>query len=135
MGIGDTTILSPDNRRYTRVIFTRFVKLFFKGKVLGNYPARNLSQGGLFIEGDINIPVDEEFGLELYETGRHSSLILSFSAKIVRHDNDGAGVLFTCMKDDSFMFLQTMVLYSCDDPVGVAEGFLEEFVPRGVTTC
>ena len=132
MGIGNKTVLSPDNRRFTRVIFTRCAKLFFKGEVLGKYPVRNLSQGGLFIEGDINIPVGEEFDLELYETGRHSSLILSFSAKIVRRENDGVGVLFTYMKEDSFMFLQTMVLYSCDDPVGVAESFLEVFVPGNV---
>ncbi len=135
MGTGSTTVLSPDNRRYTRVIFTRRAKIFFKGTIIGQYPARNLSQGGLFLEGDINIPLGEEFGLELYETGRHSSLILNFSGKIVRHEKDGAGVEFTCMKEDSFMFLQTMVLYSCDDPVGVAERFLEGFVPDNVINC
>ena len=134
MGTADTTVLSPNNRKYTRVIFTRCVKLFFRGKVLGKYPARNLSQGGLFIEGDINIPVGEEFGLELYETGRHSSLILNFSGKIARREEDGAGVEFTSMKEDSFMFLQTMVLYSSDDPVGVAERFLEGFVHDKVIT-
>jgi hypothetical protein len=132
MGTRATIILSPDNRRYTRVIFTRCVKLFFKGIVLGKYPARNLSQGGLFIEGDINIPIGEDCGLELYETGRHSSLILTFSGKIVRHEKDGVGIEFTSMKEDSFMFLQTMVLYSSDDPVGVAERFLEGFVPDSV---
>lgn len=132
MGTRYTTVLGPDNRRYTRVIFTRYVKLFLKGKLLGKYPARNLSQGGLFIEGDINVPIGEDCGLELYETGRHSSLILNFSGKIVRHEQGGVGVEFTSMKEDSFMFLQTMVLYSSDDPIGVAERFLEGFVPDGV---
>jgi len=130
-----TIVLSPDNRRYTRVIFTRSVKLFFKGTIHGKYPARNLSQGGLFIEGDVNIPVGEECSLELYETGRHSSLILTFSGKIVRHEKEGAGVEFTSMGEDSFMFLQTMVLYSSDDPVGVAERFLEGFVPDNIINC
>jgi hypothetical protein len=125
-------VLSPDNRRYTRVVFTRCVKLFYKGKAYGQYPARNLSQGGLFIEGDINIPVGEDCRLELYETGRHSSLILTFLGKIVRREKDGTGVEFTSMGEDSFMFLQTMVLYSSDDPVGVAERFLEDFDPDKV---
>lgn len=128
----NTILLGPDNRKYTRVIFTRCVKVFLKGKLLGKYPARNLSQGGLFIEGNINISIGEDCGLELYETGSHSCLVLSFSGKIVRHEKGGVGVVFTGMKEDSFMFLQTMVLYSSDDPVGVAERFLEGFVPEGV---
>lgn len=132
MGTRDTIVLSPDNRRYTRVIFTRCVKLLYKGKIFGKYPARNLSQGGLFIEGDVAIPVGEYCDLELYETGRHSSLILNFSGKVVRHEKDGIGVEFISMREDSFMFLQTMVLYSSDDPIGVAEHFLEGFVPDKV---
>ena len=119
--------LCPDNRRYTRVVFTRYVKLILNGKVYGQYPARNLSQGGLFIEGNINIAVGEDCHFELYETGQHSTLILIFLGKIVRHEKDGVGVEFTSMGKDSFMFLQTMVLYSSDDPVGVAERFLEDF--------
>ena len=131
--VGSVT-LSPDNRRYTRVVFTRSVKLFVKGEAHGQYPARNLSQGGLFIEGDINIPVGEDCCLKLYETGRHSSLILTFWGKILRREKEGVGVQFTRMEDDSFMFLQTMVLYSSDDPVGVAERFLDGFTPDHVLT-
>lgn len=88
--------------------------------------------GGLFIEGDINLPMGENCRLELHETGSHSSLILTFSGKIKRCEKDGVGVKFTAMEDDSFMFLQTMVLYSSDDPVGVAEHFLEDFVSPSV---
>jgi hypothetical protein len=39
------------------------------------------------------------------------------------------------MEDDSYMFLQTMVLYSSDDPLGVAEDFFEDFNPNSVSTC
>ena len=130
-----TIIPSPEKRRHTRVVFTHSVKLFVKEKFQGQYPARNLSQGGLFIEGDINIPVGEDCRLELHETGLHSSLILTFSGKVLRREKEGLGVIFTSMEDDSFMFLQTMVLYSCDDPVGVAERFLEGFVPDNVINC
>lgn len=128
-------VLSPEKRRHTRVIFNRSVKLFIKEKSHGQYPARNLSLGGLFVEGDISIPVGEACRLELHETGRHSSLILTFLGKIQRHEKDGIGVKFISMEDDSFMFLQTMVLYSSDDPLGVAENFFENFVPNSVSTC
>jgi len=125
--------LSPEKRRDTRVIFTRSVKLFAKGKLQGRYPARNLSLGGLFVEGAIDLSDGEDCHLELHETGRHSSLILTFSGKIIRQEKDGVGVKFTSMGEDSFMFLQTMVLYSSDEPVGVAEQFLETFNPEKIS--
>lgn len=120
---------SPEQRGVTRVIFTRSVRLFVRDALLGSYPARNLSLGGLFIEGSLDIPTGESCRLELHETGVHSSLILTFIGTVVRREPDGVGVKFTSMEADSFMFLQTMVLYFSDEPIGVAEQFLETFVP------
>jgi hypothetical protein len=128
-------VLSPEKRRHARVIFNRSVKLFIQEKSHGQYPARNLSMGGLFVEGNISLPIGEDCRLELHEIGRHSSLILTFSGKIQRCEKDGVGVQFTGMEDDSYMFLQTMVLYSSDDPLGVAEDFFEDFTPNSVSTC
>ncbi|MDR2550539.1 MAG: PilZ domain-containing protein [Desulfobulbus sp.] len=126
-------IFTPNKRKDVRVIFTRTVKVFCQGKLHGQFPARNLSLGGLFIEGVTDIPVGQDCRLELYETGRRSSLILKFSGMVRRKVEDGIGVSFTGMEDDSFMFLQTMVLYSSDDPIGVAEHFLEDFVPKSAS--
>jgi hypothetical protein len=124
---------TPEKRRHTRVIFTRSVKVFIQDKLHGQFPARNLSLGGLYIEGDIDIPEGGDCRLELHETGRRSSLIVNFCGTVRRKDKDGVGVHFTSMEDDSFMFLQTMVLYSSDDPIGVAEHFLEDFVPKSAS--
>jgi hypothetical protein len=135
MTTAGASAFNPEKRRHSRVIFTRSVKLFTQGKLQGQFPARNLSLGGLFVEGEINIPVGEDCRLELHETGRRSSLILNFCGTIRRKEKDGVGVKFTNMEDDSFMFLQTMVLYSSDDPIGVAEHFLEDFVPKPASTC
>lgn len=121
---------SPEQRRVTRVIFTRRVKLFARGALLGSYPARNLSLVGLFVEGILDLSPGEDCRLELHETGLHSSLILTFFGTIARREADGVGVQFTRMEEDSFMFLQTMVLYSSDEPIGVAEQFLEIFAPH-----
>jgi hypothetical protein len=126
---------NPEKRRHTRVIFTRSVKVFIQDKPQGQFPARNLSLGGLFIEGDVNLPIGEDCRLELHETGRRSSLILNFCGTVLRREKGGIGVKFTNMEEDSFMFLQTMVLYSSDDPIGVAENFLEDFVQKPASTC
>lgn len=121
---------SPEQRGVTRVIFTRRVNLFVRGALLGSYPVRDLSLRGLFIEGPIDIRQGESCRLELHETGSHSSLILRFFGTIIRWQEDGVGVQFTHMEEDSFMFLQTLVLYSSDEPLGVVEQFLETFAPH-----
>lgn len=120
-------MLKPDKRRHVRVVFTRTVKVIINSQVLGSYSARNLSLGGLFVEGLTEVSTGETCTIRLHETGLQSSLILTFEAKIVRKEPDGAAIEFTDMEDDSFMFLQTMVLYASDDPVGIAKDFLEDF--------
>ena len=120
--------LLPEKRRHTRVVFTRTVRLSINDSLVGEFPALNLSMGGLFIDNSLLADVvDGECQLELHEKGEHSSLILKFSAKVVRVEPSGIAVAFTDMEDDSFMFLQTMVLYASDDPIGIAEDFLEDF--------
>lgn len=126
---------SPEKRKHPRVIFTRSVKVYAHNQLQGHFPARNLSLSGLYIEGASDLPIGTECRLELHETGRKSSLIVTFFATVRRRDGQGVGVQFTNMEDDSFMFLQTMVLYSSDDPIGVAEHFLEGFFPKPAPTC
>lgn len=120
--------LRPEKRRFTRVVFSRTVKLVVDEVVVGEYIARNLSMGGLFVECEgLALAVNTKCLIELREQGLHSSLILRICAKIIRVEDHGVAVEFTDMEDDSFMFLQTMVLYASDDPIGVAEDFLEQF--------
>lgn len=126
---------TPEKRRHARVIFTRSVRVFHRDRLLGQFPARNLSLGGLYVQGKVDIAAGEPCRLELHETGRRSSLIVNFCATVCRKDPDGVGVHFTSMEDDSFMFLQTMVLYFSDDPIGVAEHFLEDFTPKSASAC
>jgi hypothetical protein len=127
-------VLKPEKRRHLRVVFTRTVKLSVRDAILGRFPARNLSLGGLYIDGCTGMREGETCRLELHESGLHSSLILSFSARVARVEPEGVAVEFTDMEDDSFMFLQTMVLYSSDDPLGVAEDFLEDFKPDSLAS-
>ena len=135
MTASDSSAFSPNKRKHPRVVFTRSVKVYANDQLQGQFPARNLSLSGLYIEGANELPVGAECRLELHETGRKSSLIVTFFATVRRKDSQGVGVQFTNMEDDSFMFLQTMVLYYSDDPIGVAEHFLEGFLPKTTPTC
>ncbi|HHB76269.1 MAG TPA: PilZ domain-containing protein [Desulfobulbus sp.] len=121
---------SKDKRSYARVLFNRKARLILHDKVYEDQPIKNLSLIGMFIAGSFDAALNDICTVELHETGRHTCLTLSFIAKIVRVEKDGLGLEFENMQPDSYMFLQTMILYATQDPLSVAEEFLEDFPPN-----
>ena len=128
-------ILSPERRKHPRVYFNRSVRLSAGEHTHGRFPTRDLSQGGMFIEGAFELSVGDSCQFVFHETGQRATLLFPFSGRILRRDTDGIGIEFTSMKEESFMFLQTMVLYSSDDPVDVALDFMEDFIPVSKSLC
>ncbi len=124
-----STRVSADNRRFTRVIFSRTAKLICRAATYEEGQVHNLSLGGLFLDGQYTVDSGDLCELQLHETGRHSCLILYFQVRVVRVESQGLALEFVDMPTDSYKFLQTMVLYSTDDPLGVSLEFLEEFQP------
>jgi hypothetical protein len=122
-----STQVTVEQRRFTRVIFSRSAKLICGQKTFVKGLVHNLSIGGLFLEGQYDVNVKELCELELHETGRHSCLILTFQAQVVRIEPHAIALQFLDMPLDSYKFLQTMVLYSTEDPYGVSLEFLEDF--------
>jgi len=122
-----TTQVSADNRRFTRVVFSRTAKLISRAGTHEEGRAHNLSLGGLFLDGKYDVDCGDLCELELHETGRHSCLILHFRVRVVRIEPNGLALEFVDMPTDSYKFLQTMILYSTDDPMGVSLEFLEDF--------
>ncbi len=120
---------NKNKRSYARVIFHRTARLILHDKVYEEKRIKNLSIVGLFLAGKFDASIGDPCTIELHETGHQASLILTFSAKVVRVEPDGLGLEFLEMKPDSYMFLQTMILYATKDPLGVAEEFLEDFPP------
>lgn len=128
-------MLGPEKRRHARVEFTRPVSLMTGEIPQGCYPARNLSLSGLYLEGDIDVPVGARCNLEVHGAGPVTSQFCGFAGRISRRDEKGVGVEFTSMERESLMFLQTVVLYCADDPIDAAREFHEEFVPGLPPVC
>ncbi len=127
--------VGKEKRRYSRVVLQRTARLRFQGNQFDEQRIRNLSLGGLFLEGQYPLTPGDPCDLELQEQGRHSSLILRFKVRVSRVETDGLGLMFTFMEQDSFMFLQTMVLYATDDPYGIAQEFFEDFSSLRLSLC
>lgn len=126
---------SDEKRRHSRVLFSRTARVHIGEESYEERPIRNLSLGGMLLEGNFSVDPGETLNIELQEQGKHSVLVLHMCAKVVRRDDDCMAVAFTGMEPDSYMFLQTMVLYSTDDPFGVAMEFLDDFSENSSTPC
>jgi len=114
------------------VIFNRTARLILDDKVFEGVKIRDLSLIGLFLEGTFEVKPGDTCSVEIKETGPTTSLVLIISATVVRIESGGIGLKFVNMKQDAYMFLQTMILYATQDPVSVAEEFLEDFPPKNI---
>ena len=116
-----------DQRLFTRVLLSRTARLIKDGHSWTEGKVHDLCLAGMFVEGQYDLDPGAECTVELHETGHRSSLILHIRARVTRKESHGVALEFLDMPDDSYAFLQTMVLYSADDPFGVALEFLEDF--------
>jgi len=116
-----------ENRRFTRVILSRSARLTINGQVHPREKVHDLSLGGMFVEGAYQARPGDPCQVEFFEEGRRSCLVLRMEARVVRCEAGGLALEFVDMPEDSYRFLQTMVLYASDDPLGVSKEFLEDF--------
>ena len=116
-----------DHRSYCRVDFNRTASLIIGEKKYRNKQIRDLSLIGLFLLGEFEAAPGDPCTVEILEKGPTSSLTLTISATVARVEEDGIGIKFEKMPHDTYMFLQTMILYATPDPLAVAEEFSEDF--------
>lgn len=123
------------DRRFTRVGLSRTVSLFLGEEFYEEVQIRNLSVGGLYVEGRYSCKIGDGCDVELQETGSNSSLFIKLGAMVRRIEEDGIALQFSDVTNDSLMFLQTVVLYSSDDPCTAAQEFLSEFFKSTDSEC
>jgi len=122
-------------RRFTRVGLSRTVSLYVNDQFYDLVAIRNLSIGGLFVEGKYDCKIGEKCEVELQETGENCSLLLKLTAVVRRIEEYGLALEFEKMSDTNLMFLQTVVLYSSSDPCSAAEEFLVEYFKKTNQEC
>ena len=113
----------------------RKANLLLNGRRYEDQPIRVLSLLGMFIAGSFDASVYDICTVELRETGSNSCLTMNFTARIARVEQDGMVLEFQDMQPDSYMFLQTIILYATPDPLRVAEEFLGDFPPNKGGLC
>lgn len=103
-------------RRFIRVNFNYNVELNFSGRIYAAQNICNLSLGGFCVRGSFAQQVGEVCTIELRES---AGLPVRFQAqgKVVWIGGDSMAVEFTAMDHDSFLGLQTALLYQAEDPL------------------
>ena len=125
-----------ERRRYLRVVFDRSGWLTEQGKRQRFTQVRNLSMGGVCLQGSTSFQTGDICFFELHEDGPDSCRIIKVCARVIRIDSDNLALEFVNMDVDNYMFLQTLVLYNTDDPLGAVTEFRDNFPsPSIVATC
>ena len=115
-----------DARQFTRLNFKRSVRLEFKTKKFADREVHDLSLGGMFVVGKFDQRVSDPCLITLTQEGPGSSIDLRARGKVIRVLADGIGIKFTAMRSDSFLYLQTLLLYEAEDPTIFGEDFTHD---------
>ncbi len=118
---------NSNGRLFTRVEFKRTVQLEFEGKIYENCQINDLSLGGMFVLGSFDQEAGATCDIKLIQEGPGSVIDLEVAGRVARVDSKGVALTFLSMKFDSYLFLQTTLLYEADDPAVLGNEFLRDF--------
>lgn len=112
-------------RQFTRVNFQRNVQLDFGGKKYSQQTVHDLSLSGIYVNGEFDQKTDDTCVIELSKAEYGAGVELRACCSVVRVNDSGIALEFTSMGHDSFLFLQTTLLYEADDPLLLGAEFVK----------
>ncbi|XOF33046.1 MAG: PilZ domain-containing protein [Candidatus Electrothrix sp. YB6] len=114
-----------NTRQFTRVEFKRDVHLDFNERQYIEHTVNNLSLGGMYVQGDFDQQAGDICTVELSDPAADTGIVeLRARASVVWADEEGIALRFLSMGHDSFLFLQTALLYEAEDPVELGAEFV-----------
>ncbi|MCI5221459.1 MAG: PilZ domain-containing protein [Candidatus Electrothrix sp. AR4] len=112
-------------RQFTRVNFQRNVQLDFGGKKYSKQIINDLSLSGMYVKGEFDQKTGDTCTIELSKPEDDSGVELRACCSVVRVNDKGMALEFISMRHDSFLFLQTTLLYEADDPLLLGTEFVK----------
>ncbi len=112
-------------RKYTRVDFQRDVHLSFEEKKYVHHTVSDLSLGGMYVKGKFEQQKGDICTVELSDPDKDFGIELRARCIVVRVRDNGIALEFISMGHESFLFLQTTLLYQADDPMLLGTEFVK----------
>ncbi len=103
----------------------RDVRLNFEGKEYKQHTINDLSLGGLYVKGKFDQQAGDTCTIELSKPEADAGVELRACCSVVRVTDDGIALEFISMEQESFLFLQTILLYEADDPMLLGTEFIK----------
>lgn len=116
---------SKNIRQYTRVDFQKDVHLHFDEKKYVHHTVNNLSLGGMYVKGAFEQQKGDACIVELSNPGNDYGIELRARCTVVRVSEEGIALEFVSMGHESFLFLQTTLLYEAEDPMQLGAEFVK----------
>jgi PilZ domain len=118
-------IFEQKNRKFTRIHFDRQVRLIFTSDSYDCCRIKDLSMSGMFVYGAFQEQIGEQCHINLIQRGSSTTLTFQASGKVARKNDKGVAIEFVTMSFDSYMFLQTTLIYEVEDPLSIGHEFPE----------
>ena len=112
-------------RQYTRVDFQRDVHIDFDGKKYTHNTVDNLSLGGMYVKGQFDQQKGDTCIVELSNPENDFGIELRARCTVVWVNEEGMALEFLSMGHESFLFLQTTLLYEAEDPMQLGAEFVK----------
>ena len=122
-------MFEQERRKHVRIHFERQVQLDLFTEVYGKCHIRDISLGGMFVNGEFPHLVEDQCYVNIPPTGKKSNLPLEPLAKIVRQDDEGVALKFTSMSFESLLSLEMILLYQASAEISDSEMKLPEDLP------
>ena len=113
------------NRQFTRVNFMRDVRLDFEGRQYTQHTINDLSLGGMYVKGEFDQQAGDTCTIELTKPEAGAGVELRACCSVVRVTDNGIALEFISMEQESFLFLQTILIYEADDPILLGTEFIK----------
>jgi hypothetical protein len=113
-------------RQYTRVNFQRDVHLYFDGKKYTHNAVSDFSLGGMYVKGRFEQQKGDICTVELSNPENDFGIELRARCAVVWVNDDGIALEFISMGQESFLFLQTTLLYEAEDPMLLGTEFVQD---------
>ena len=127
-------ILEQDvQRRFIRVEMVQQARLDFQDTSYDPCRIKDINLTGMFVFGTFNQQVGDECVVRYSQTCTSSHFYFKARARVVRAMGGGVALEFKSMPLDSYMLLQTTLLYEAVNPVAIGLDLPEE-CPFEITT-
>jgi len=105
-----------DRRRFHRIPIDGEVDLEFSGDIYNKCQIRNMSLGGMFVAGCCPDKMTEDCLVNFFRTARSDGTRFQAAAKVVWASEEGVGLQFLSMTQESYLLLRTTLINNAEQP-------------------